>query len=131
MQGLRNHKIFILVLLSLVCAKYNYGQEHSKSINGTWTGTDVSYKSVMKLRINTVDSSFSEIVSDLKSKKINSIYKAKFYTLNDSVLILIKNKSVTSHKFRLMSDGTLKFYAMTNKLKESIPLLYVFAFRRN
>lgn len=128
MEKLGNLLSFILLILLMEC-NVN-AQQFDKSIFGKWVSVKPYYNSMMEL--NFRDSFYTEIIRDAQNKKIISTYKAHFRMMNDSVIIL-KEKSTRVdiyRKLQFRNADTVRFYPYKKEFKESIPLLYLFTFKK-
>lgn len=121
--------LFCLVVAFTIGCKAK-AQKVSGGIIGKWRSINPYYNRMMEVVFSGNDSSCTEIVSNAENKKVLSSYKAHFKIVNDSTIVLRYGSNNTYSKLAFTNADTVKFYPNTKELKESIPLRYLFTFKR-
>jgi hypothetical protein len=139
MKGYRRSS---LLLLTIIVFSISDGQPKAqkldivKSFLGKWVSTKTEDGIKMELNIKTGGNPSELIVRQttmgLKKGNEPSIFKRKYKIINDT-LLSIRVSAYDSYKMKFKFNSgfqSLHFYPNENKLHESIPLIFLFEFRR-
>lgn len=105
-------------------------QQVSGNVIGKWKSINPYNNRMMEVIFLDSDSSYTEIVRNAQNNKVFSRYNAKFKIVNDSTIKWSLKSNSTYSKISFTNIDTMKFVPYKKELKESIPLRYVFTFKR-
>lgn len=101
-------------------------------IEGSWISMKPYYNQNMEITFRTKNSLFIERSIDSRSKIVLKIDTLHFSMIDDSTLIIIDRRLQHDTCRRLVFAGNnlMKFKPCDQKLREAIPLLYLFTFKK-
>src|SRR5436189_151282 len=126
----RSGKLLFFLVTAFTIGNNAKAQQISSSIIGKWISIKPYYNKTMEVVFSGNDSSYTEIVRNAENKKVISRYKVHFKIVNDSTIMLSGKSGNTYNKLAFTNTDTVKFYPYKKELKESIPLSYLFTFKK-
>ncbi len=120
----------MLLLILLTIVNQANSQQVTKNLSGRWKSIETFDGKTMEIIFSANDSSYTEITFDIEGKE-NSRHKRKYRIINNSTLVLDGELKKNYSKIRFVNNDTIRFQYATKKLREDIPLRFLFTFKRS